>query len=195
MGLPAVDMRHRGAPVRPRLRLVPASVAARKPKRTSTARRDQRCREVFNLACVVMVGLTLFGLGRVMLSARAAETAMESGRIQGDIKAQRLQGDLLEVDKSALATPSRIEGIAGETLKMAVAPAVDYMTLPSAPAEALPTDAAAEGAENAPPEVSSADVDSGTAGGLAGMLGSIMQMAAGEAEILLVGDAGLASAR
>ena len=194
MGLPALDMRHRGAPVRPRLRLVAQPATARRPKRASTARADQHCREVFNLACVVMIGLTLFGLGRVMLSARAAETAMQSGRIQSDIKAQRLQGDLLEVDKSALATPSRIEGIAGTTLKMAAAPVADYMTLPCETPPEPVTDAVAEPVVAAP-EVSSADADPGSTGGLAGMLASVMQMATGEAEILLVGDAGLASAR
>jgi len=195
MGLPALDMRHRGAPVRPRLRLVAQPSTVRRPKRATSARADQHCREVFNLACVVMIGLTLFGLGRVMLSARAAETAMQSGRIQSDIKAQRLQGDLLEVDKSALATPSRIEGIAGTTLKMAAAPAADYMTLPSDTAPEPATDVAATEPPVASPGVSSADAGSGSAGGLAGMLASVMQMATGEAEILLVGDAGLASAR
>lgn len=194
MGLPAVDMRHRGTPVRPRLRLVAKPPAARRPQRAASARTEQHCREMFNLACVVMIGLTLFGLGRVMLSARAAETAMQSGRIQSDIKAQRLQGDLLEVDKSALATPSRIEGIAGTTLKMAAAPAADYITLPS---DTTQDQASADstGPVAAASEVASADVASGSAGGLAGMLASVMQMATGEAEILLVGDAGLASAR
>lgn len=194
MGLPAVDMRRDKAPVRPRLRLVKGSTAARKPRSVSTARKDQRCRELFNLACVVMIGLTLFGLGRVMLSARAAETAMEAGRLVSDIKAQRLAGDLLEVDKSALATPSRIEGIAGESLKMTAAPAADYMTLPAAVTTSQNVGVANPviGAET---RVSSADMGSGGSGGLAGMLASVMQMAAGEAEILLVGDAGLASAR
>lgn len=200
MGLPAVDMRHRGAPVRPRLRVV-SSPAPRKrgaARGVSSARQEQRCREVFTLACVIMIGLTLFGLGRVMVSARATETAIESGRLESDIKAERLKGDLLEVDKSALAAPSRIEGIAGQTLKMAQAPAVDYMTLPSDAGEA--TTSTTTAADTASPsaagtKVSSADVSSGSASGLAGMLASVMRMAAGEAEVLLVGDAGLASAR
>ncbi len=195
MGLPAIDMRRHGVPVRPRLRVVSGPVAAARPRNIGSARKDQRCREAFSLACVVMIGLALFGVGRVMLSARAAETAMESSRIQSDIKAQRLAGDLLEVDKSALATPSRIEGIAGQTLKMAVAPSIDYMT--------LPTDSGSASADLTAPvddvgpatKVSSAEVGAVTVGGLAGMLASVMEMAAGEAEILLVGDAGLASAR
>lgn len=192
MGLPAMDMRRKEAPVRPRLRVVshraPAARRASNPART-----EQHCREVFNIACIIMLGLTLFGLGRVMLSARAAETAMESGRIASDIKAQRLEGDLLEVDKSSLATPSRIEGIAGQTLKMASAPEVDYMTLPASAEESKTQPPAGEASVG---EVSSAGVVSqGQAGGLAGMLASVMEMATGEAELLLVGDAGLASAR
>lgn len=192
MGLPAMDMRRREAPVRPRLRVV-SRRAAQAPRSSRGAVSEQRCREVFNLACVLMLGLTLFGLGRVMLSARAAETAIESGRIARDIKAQRLEGDLLEVDKSSLATPSRIEGIAGQTLMMASAPEVDYMTLPASaePSVAPKTDSGAQD-----PAVSSADiVDGGQQSGLTGMLASVMEMAAGEAELLLVGDAGLASAR
>lgn len=194
MGLPAVDMRRDKAPVRPRLRLVNKTSVVRKPRTVSRARNDQRCREVFNIACVVMIGLTLFGLGRVMLSARAAETAMEAGQLVSDIKAQRLTGDLLEVDKSALATPSRIEGIAGESLKMTAAPVADYMTLPAA-ITTSESAAVADPDAGTDPQVSSAEMASGGTGGLAGMLASVMQMAAGEAEMLLVGDAGLASAR
>jgi len=192
MGLPAMDMRRKGAPVRPRLRVVRhGKPAARRP--SNSARTEQHCREVFNIACIIMLGLTLFGLGRVMLSARAAETAMESGRIARDIKAQRLEGDLLEVDKSSLATPSRIEGIAGQTLKMASAPEVDYMTLPVSAAESKTQPPAGDASSGA---VSSAGiVRQEQAGGLAGMLASVMEMATGEAELLLVGDAGLASAR
>lgn len=200
MGLPAVDMRHRGAPVRPRLRVVsaPKTRGRSRSRSVSSARYEQRCREVFTLACVIMVGVTLFGLGRVMVSARATETAFESGRIESDIKAERLKGDLLEIDKSALAAPSRIEGIAGQTLKMAAAPAVDYMTLPSESAtKAADTRTVASASTHAesPERVASADVSSGSSSGLAGMLASVMRMAAGEAEVLLVGDAGLASAR
>lgn len=191
MGLPALDMRGRGVPARPRLRLIKGSSAVKRGVRVSSARHDQRCRELFNVACVVMIGLTLFGLGRVMLSARAAETAMESGVLQSDIKEQRLAGDLLEVDKSALATPSRIEGIAGATLKMAAAPEVDYLCLPSSSTTATPAIEGGSVPIERAAQVSTADVG----GGLTGMLSSVMEMAAGEAELLLVGDAGLASAR
>ncbi len=191
MGLPALDMRGRGVPARPRLRVVKGSSAKKRGARASSARYDQRCRELFNVACVVMIGLTLFGLGRVMLSARAAETAMESGALQSDIKAQRLTGDLLEVDKSALATPSRIEGIAGATLKMAAAPEVDYLCLPSDSATASARTGEEPASSKSAAQVSAADVG----GGFTGMLESVMEMAAGEAELLLVGDAGLASAR
>ncbi|MDO8986944.1 MAG: hypothetical protein Q7V14_01825, partial [Coriobacteriia bacterium] len=188
------DMRRDKVPVRPRLRLVKEPATAPKPRTESRARNDQRYREVFNLACVVMIGLTLFGLGQVMLSARAAETAMEAGRLVSDIKVQRLAGELLEVDKSTLATPSRIEGIAGESLKMTAAPAAEYMTLPAA-VVAPKSVRAPNPVVGGETRVSWADIGSGGSGGLAGMLASVMQMAAGEAEILLVGDAGLASAR
>lgn len=186
MGLPA----HQLAPRR--RAAAPALTVVRRPRaaRVSSARSDQRCREAFNLACVLMLALTLFALGRVMLSAKAAETAIDSGAIMDDIKAERLEGDLLEVDMSALKTPSRIEFIAGQTLDMSQAPDVSYMDLSSADLDPGPGEAVASA-----DAARMSEADAGVSSGAAGMLASVLEMAAGEARVLLVGDAGLASAR
>ena len=64
------------------------------------------------------------------LAVQATETSFDAGILREDIKAERLYGDLLEVDKSALTTPSRIEAIAGSTMRMADAADVDYLALP-----------------------------------------------------------------
>jgi cell division protein FtsL len=142
---------------------------------------------------VALVAVTIFGTARVTLTAQAAAAAIESGRLNSEIKAERLVGDLLECDKSALSTPSRIECIAGESLKMAEAPHVAYLELPaSTGTDTGPfTDAGSvvtNKGENRPVQKAQND-------GFSGMLASVMEMATSEAEVLLVGDAGLVSTR
>lgn len=197
MGLPALDMRHHEAAATRPVRTPTTTRTAKSGVARSSAREAEHCRHAFNLACIVMLGLAFFGIGRVMLCARAAETAIEAGRLQKDIKAERLAGDLLEVDKSALATPSRIESIAQTTLKMGQAAQVSYLSLP---AQSMTSDAEGRGASARVP-VAETVSQRGPANGdgastsLAGMLDSVMRMAAGEAQVLLVGDAGLATAK
>jgi hypothetical protein len=124
-----------------------------------------------------------------MLSARAAELSIEANDLRKDIKSERLIGDLLEVDCSALTTPSRIESIAGATMKMTDAKAVSYMRLPETTSEA----AIAPTVPDVPQRVSESPVVEPS--GLAYVLSSVMDMAAGEAQMMLVGDVGLASAK
>jgi hypothetical protein len=125
--------------------------------------------------------VSIFGLGRVALAVQATETSFDAGQLREDIKAERLHGDLLEVDKSALTTPSRIEAIAGTTMKMADADDVAYLALPEG-------EAAAAGAVR---EV--AATEPGQSEG--GVVDALMELAAEEAQVLLVGDVGLASPR
>jgi hypothetical protein len=152
-----------------------------------------------------MAVLTVMGIGRVMLTAKAAEASIDAGRLHADIKAERYAGDSLEADRSALATPSRIESIAGESLKMGHAPTVDYLELPplvgevefgadvaleDSPALTLMSDTAA-----APSEAPTVQASSGGSGKVAAVVASVMELAAGEAHVLLLGDVGLATSR
>jgi len=163
----------------------PALLLGREERGSSNRRKSRsaaaRARRLFYVSLVVMILAALFGLGRVMLTARAAESSYQADRLACDIKAERLEGDLLEVDMSALTTPSRIEQIAGETMRMAEASEIDYLCLPKEPVRA-----------NSPLD---ADGETVADGSLASLFASVMQMTAGEAQVLLVGDVGLASSR
>jgi cell division protein FtsL len=130
----------------------------------------------------VLCAVSIFGLGRVAVAVQATETSFDAGRLREDIKAERLHGDLLEVDKSALTTPSRIEAIAGSTMRMADADDVAYLALPEK--EAVPTGAASD-------PLAADDTSSGEGG----VVAALMELAAEEAQVLLVGDVGLASPR
>jgi cell division protein FtsL len=136
------------------------------------------------MTCVMLCAVAIFALGRVALAVQATEASYEANRIREDIKAERLTGQLLEVDKSALTTPSRIEAIAGSTMRMADADEVCYLALPEEVVECAPaTEQAPEASEVA---VSEKD---------GGVVRALMDMAAQEAQVLLVGDVGLASPR
>lgn len=181
MGLPARKIEHTKAHKRPYLRLVRSNSRRRSKARRSSAARS---REVFTLACVVIAGICLFGIGRVMLAARATEASMRSNELRQEIKDERLVGDLLEVDMSALTVPSRIENIAGNSMHMSEAASVEYMSMPTQTAESDTT-------TDEQPEV--AATESTDAEEPSGLLASLVEMAAGEAHVLLVGDVGLAS--
>jgi hypothetical protein len=186
MGLPAIDYRkepprsaRRTAPKRGRGTSRPAKSAGRRKKKANAAPRS-----IFIAVSCVLCALTIFGVGRVALAVQATETSFDAGALREDIKAERLYGDLLEVDKSALTTPSRIEAIAGSTMSMADAADVDYLALPEqAAAEPAPLPAQTDG----PDEVAVAEDG--------GVVGALMELAAEEAQVLLVGDVGLASPR
>ena len=130
---------------------------------------------------VVVVLVSVLGLGRVWLSVQAAQASIDSGRLRREIKLEQYQGDMLEVQQSALATPSRIQAIAGGTMGMAPAVSISYLDLrgDSAPS---PSDGLAS-AKSVP------------ANGLSGAFARAMEVAASEARVLLVGDIGLASSK
>lgn len=196
VGLPAVG--HPRVVARgPQLRLVRPGRTSPRPGRRSSLSADVAAREGFRALAFIMILVTALALGRVVLTARATEAAVEAGRLRDDIKSERLAGDLLEVDKSALATPSRIECIAGESLKMGAAPEVSYLALPAAPSvpDEVPPGADVSAAES----TSRADVparsDAARNGTLARVISDVMEMAAGEAQVMLVGDVSLSSGR
>ncbi|NTW27741.1 MAG: cell division protein FtsL [Coriobacteriia bacterium] len=130
---------------------------------------------------VLLVALVaLLGMGRVWLSASAAKASIEVTSLQSQIKAAQNEGDILEVRKSSLATPSRIQAVASTAMGMASAASSTYLDLANVPTVAsLKT-----------PSVAAAGT---TGSAFSRMLEKAVNMAAGEAHQLLVGDVGLAS--
>lgn len=181
MALPARKLESEPASRSPRLSVVPQS--SRGTSRRSHAHAEASCRSAFHAWTLVLVAIALFGLGRVALSAQAAEASLEVGRLRNEIKAERFLASELEVQRSALASPNRIQTIAGATMGMAGAGQVCYITL--------------DEAECSPQPSAALETDSETAeeprDALGAALETVMNLAAGEARVLLVGDVGLAS--
>jgi cell division protein FtsL len=174
LGLPALRHDAHAAALRPHLRVV-------SPKRKAAPSRRRRVShaaayQAFVFFAVAVAVVATLGVGRVWLSVLATQASIDSTKLRQDIKNERYRGDLLEVQQSALATPSRILAIASGTLGMAPATSVAYLRLTSdEPAVAAPV------GDAAPQQV--------------GILERAMDIAAGEAQVLLVGDVGLASSR
>jgi len=177
MGLPAV--KHEGRSARsqaPRLRLVKPQ--SRKPVRRSACETAARAQQNYRIFACLLVVVALLGVGRVWLSVQAAEASIDSSRLRADIKNERYEGDMLEVRQSALGSPSRIRSIAGAAFDMAPAANVTYLDL-SGP----------DTASKAP------STRTASRSGFEGVVAAAMDLAAGEAQVLLVGDVGLASTR
>lgn len=184
MGLPAIDYRRTTTTTRRTQRGSSSSRSTATSSKRPKSRKDSS-RAAFSAACVVLLALAIFGLGRVALTVQATEASYEASQLREDIKAERLAGQLLEVDKSALTTPSRIEAIAGSSMKMADADSVCYLSLPDNAVVCEPVpDASPTNAE----ALAAPDEDGG-------VVEALMDMAAEEAQVLLVGDVGLASSR
>jgi cell division protein FtsL len=123
-----------------------------------------------------LVVVSLLGLGRVWLSVQAAEASMKANVLRSSIKTERYEGDMLEVSQSALGSPSRIRAIASTTMQMTSSRKVTYLRLDADAASAHlsePRPVARRGAN--------------------GTLARMMDLTAGEAQVLLVGSIGLAS--
>lgn len=127
---------------------------------------------------------------RIALAVNAAEAAIDSQRLERSIKDEALLAKALEADRSALGAPSRIAAIAGCTLQMTESGQVSYICLPATEGGAGASDsgtaAAAAGSKAAA---------GGTAAAVRSMVASVLDIAAGEAQVLLVGDVGLSSTR
>jgi cell division protein FtsL len=161
---------------RPHLRLV-----AKKPRRSPASTRRARSglpETLFRVCCTAMIVLAVVGLMRITFAVQATEAAIDAVQIQQDIRAEELQSKSLEADASALNAPSRVAAIADTALNMTEAGQVSYVTVSAA--ETTRDDATASHA-------------SGTSGGLGAILSSMMDVAAGEAQVLLVGDVGLSA--
>lgn len=191
MGMPAVRHESRSASTRrPRLAVVPPASATRgakrvaKPVRGAARRPSARARavcgaqRVFRVFATVALVASALGLGRVWLSVQAAEASIQSTELRSHIKTERYEGDMLEVRQSALGSPSRIRAIAGHTMDMAPAQEVTYLDI--APRKGAAVAAPAEAPAQA---------------GLGDVITKMLNLTAGEAQVLLVGDVGLASAK
>jgi cell division protein FtsL len=185
MGLPALKEQPRtGAGHRPHLRVVRPSAAAKKAGPKSKSRSNTRAaahraaHQAFVFFAVIMVVAAGFGAGRVWLSVQAAQASIDSGKLRSAIKAARYEGDMLEIQKSALASPSRVQNMARGQLGMAPATSVTYLRIDSGAVKA-----AAPVAQSA---VAAAEP---------GVLDAVFEIAAAQARLLLVGDVGLSSLR
>ncbi len=151
-------------------------------KKTSASKRRRvshaAAYQGFVFFAVAVAAIALLGVGRVWLSVQATQASIDSTSLRQQIKNERYRGDLLEVQQSALATPSRILAIASGSLGMAPATSVTYLHLK---------------AEEVPPPASASTGPAAQRG--VGILERAMDIAAGEAQVLLVGDVGLASSR
>jgi cell division protein FtsL len=155
--------------VRPQSKKAPAS----RRRRVSHAAAYQ----AFVFFAVSVLAVATLGVGRVWLSVQATQASIDSTRLRQEIKNERYRGDLLEVQQSALATPSRILAIANGTLDMAPATSVTYLRLTG---DGIAQTQPADGPTREPK---------------VGMLERAMDIAAGEAQVLLVGDVGLSTTR
>jgi len=161
---------------RPQLRLAQAA-----PRRAPAPKRRARTgmsAMLFRVCCTAMLVLAAVGLVRIAVAVQATEAAIDAVKIQHDIRAEELQSKSLEADASALRSPSRVAAIADSALNMTEAGAVEYVTVPASDDPS----AADQGVTKA--------VDSG---GLGALVTSMMDVAAGEAQVLLVGDVGLSA--
>lgn len=177
MGLPALKREDPPAIRRPHLRVVKETPAPSNKQRQRTSRSGAY--RAFVFFTVVIGVVAVLGIGRVWLSVQAAQASIDCGKLQTAIKAARYEGDMLEIQQSALATPSRIQAIAVGSMGMAPATSVSYLRLDPGPSADTRTARAPAPDSGIRPVV----------------LGRLVGMAAAEARMLLVGDVGLSSSK
>lgn len=157
------------------LRLVKSSTG---PRKRTACSRESAARQNFVTFAVLVSFVAVLGAGRVWMSVEAAQASVEAARLRQEIKVERYVGDMLEVQQSALGSPSRIRAIAGATMDMGRSSEVTYIEL-----------------EAQRRSVASSRSSSAGSAGLDRVIADVLGLAAGEAQVLLVGDVGLASAR
>ena len=173
----------------PRLRLV-ETPPARAPRASAAVKsrarvrvEEARARSVFTVFLAVFCCAVALGGARVTLTARAAEYSLSESKLLADIKQERVAVDQLEVDRSALSTPSRIADIASTSMSMGAPRSVKYVTTSDL-----------EGSSAAQSSGSPAS-QSVTRSPFERLVGAVVDLSAGEAQSLLVGDLGLAGSR
>ena len=177
MGLPALKQEPRPAARRAHLHVVENAPA--RPAKRNVAASHAAARQAFVFFAVIVVVAALMGGGRVWLSVQAAQASIDCGKLQTAIKSARYEGDMLEIQQSALATPSRIQAQAVGAMGMAPATSVSYLRLEEGPSG----------------EVQVAETPAQNATARQAVFDDLVGMVAAEARMLLVGDAGLASSK
>jgi cell division protein FtsL len=167
-----------------------ASSKPRASKRTRARSNASSARAVFAAFVWIALGVAAVAMVRVGIMARVAEMSLTEGSLRSSIKSERVVAGQLEVDKSALMAPSRVESIASATMQMTKPVSVNYLLLPPDTTRAASgSPAAATAAARVGASVRS------TTSGLGDVIGAVLDMSAGEAQSLLVGDVGLAGSR
>ena len=178
MGLPAV--KHDYAPVasRPHLRVVgPGTKVTSGKSGPSRQAEPAAAYQAFVFFATIVAVVAVLGVGRIWLSVQAAEASIDCGKLQTEIKAARYEGDMLQIQASALSSPSRVQSMAQGQLGMAPATSVSYMKITSDNGQKV------------------AIVDTPPTSTRPAMVDSLVGVVAAEARMLLVGDVGLASSR
>ncbi len=169
----------------------PSARAHTAPKVRATARprssaEASAARAVFAAFVWVAIGVAAVGMVRVGIMARVAEMSLTEGSLRNSIKSERVVAGQLEVDKSALMAPSRVESIASATMQMTKPVSVNYLL--------LPPDTTHAATRSSTGTLVGAQARAATSG-VGGVIGAVLDMSAGEAQSLLVGDVGLAGSR
>jgi cell division protein FtsL len=173
------------APAPSRKRSTPSAKARTSVKISAATRareraEESRARAAFMMFLAVFAFAMVLGGARVTLLVQASEASIVESRVQADIRAQRAEVEQLAADKSALSTPSRIAGIASTSMGMGEPASVRYISLSDPGASS---------------NVAGASVSSGPQDLVGRLLNALVELSAGEAQSLLVGDVGLAGSR
>ena len=164
--------------------LIAGATQAIMPEQRADTALAANCRMVFRLFMVGLFVVSAFGMARVTLSAQAAATSVAAMKMKSELRAARQQSESLEIDRGALAQPSRIESVAAG-LRMGRPADVRYIALPKA--LAVPAASAAAGSGG----VSSLRVPDS----LKGVLDAAARITANEAQVLLASGSGLGVGR
>jgi hypothetical protein len=146
-----------------------------RPRVRARADAATAARRAFRSFAVLVSVVAVLGFGRVWLTVQAAEASRDSSVLRRRITMERYRGDMLEVRLSALGSPSRIRAIADATMQMSPASKITQIDITEQPA------------------ARTARVSSKRPAG--GLVHEAMDIAAGEAHVLLVGDVGLSTVR
>lgn len=142
----------------------------------SARRRRSDVQSAFRAFTALVLVVSVLGASRIWLSVQANRICIESTQLRERIEDARYEADMLEVRRTALCSPSRIKTLAVKAMGMV--PVERYTYLEPGDPKVAPQ-----------PEVQRADA------GLASAFASLVDLTAGEAHALLVGDVGLASSR
>jgi hypothetical protein len=184
--------RRAAAPRRPRNAalaaegLLAGATRALMPERRSDTALVASCRTTFRLFMIGLFAVSAFGMARVTLSAQAAATSVAAMKIKAELRAATEEAESLELDRGALAQPSRIESAAA-TLQMGRPANVRYIALPKA--LAVPAAGAAAGRE------ASSTTALHVPDQLKGVLDAAARITANEVQVLLASGSGLGMGR